>query len=135
MLFLKWLVTQKLHFLQGVPHQYTRLFCWITVTFKRPSLRLFRFKIAQFVPFWNINPQNLSKICKNGANCEILKQKNRRLGRLKVHVIEYKNSCADGGNPIKKLNFWATSPFKVIFAYNNISLCPSTLHTKEKILL
>ena len=30
----------------------TRLFCYITCTFKCKSLRLFRFKISQFVPLW-----------------------------------------------------------------------------------
>ena len=70
---------------------------------KRPSLRLFRFKIAQCVPLWIKNPQKLSKICKKGTNCEILNQNNRRLERLKVHVIfQKKKSCTDGGNPTKK---------------------------------
>ena len=32
----------------------TRLFCYITCIFKRPSLQLFRFKISQFVPFRRI---------------------------------------------------------------------------------
>ena len=36
-----------------------------------------------------------------------------RLGRLKVHVINQKKSCTDGGNPTKKLHFWVTSHFKI----------------------
>ena len=39
----------------------------ITLIFKRTSLRIFRFKVSQFVPFWIKNPQNLSKICKKGT--------------------------------------------------------------------
>ena len=62
------------------------LFCYITCTLKRSCLRLFRFRISQFVPFLIRNPQNLSKICKKGTNC-VLYQNNRRLLRLKVHVI------------------------------------------------
>ena len=75
-----------------------------TQTFKRKSLRLFRFKISQSVPFLIKNQQNLPKICKKGTNCEILNLNNERLGRLKVHVIKQK-SLTDGGNPTKKINF------------------------------
>ena len=54
--------------IQGFPHQY-KIFCYITFTFKRPSVQVFfyitltfkrpslwllRFKIDQFVPFWLI---------------------------------------------------------------------------------
>ena len=39
-------------------------------------------------PLFYLNPQNLSKICKKGTDCEILNQNNRRLGGLKVHVIQ-----------------------------------------------
>ena len=45
---LKWLVTNFFFF--GFPHQYTT-FLLNNFTFKRPSLRLFRFKIIQFFPF------------------------------------------------------------------------------------
>ena len=50
-------------------------FCYITCTFKRTSLLLFRFKISQCVPFWIKNLQNLSKICKKGTNCLKFKSK------------------------------------------------------------
>ena len=47
---LKWLVTKKFNLFVGFP-PCTRFFFWfITCTYKRPSLRLFRFKIYQFVP-------------------------------------------------------------------------------------
>ena len=42
----------------------TRLFCQITCTLKRTRVKLFRFKISQFVPLLTKNPQNISKICK-----------------------------------------------------------------------
>ena len=54
----------KILFLCRVSPISTRLSCYIRCIFKRPSLRLFRFKILQFVPFWIKNPQNRSKICK-----------------------------------------------------------------------
>ena len=41
----------------------TRLFCYITCTFKRTSLWLFRFK------FHNLSPLKICKICKKGTNC------------------------------------------------------------------
>ena len=37
-----------------------------------------------------------------GTNWEILNLNNRRLVRLKVHVILQKKSCTDVGNPKKK---------------------------------
>ena len=47
---LKWLKNKKKF--QGFPNKYsTRLFCYITCTFKHTSLRLFRFTISQCVPF------------------------------------------------------------------------------------
>ena len=125
MLFLKWLVTRKLHFFCRVSPN-SLFLCEITYAFKRPSLQLFKFKISQFVPFWIKNPQNLSKICKNWPNREILKQK-PETRTFKGTCYWIKKSCADGGNPINF--FLMTCPFKVIFAYNNISLYPPTLHT------
>ena len=104
-----WLVNQKLNSLSRVYPISTRLFCYVTRTFKRMSLRLFRFKISQFVPFWIKNPQNPLKICKNGTNCEILILCNRRLARLKVHVVEQKSLLLMGGNPTEKFNFWVIS--------------------------
>ena len=71
----------------------TRLFWFITCIFKRPSLRLFRFKIDKFVPF-----------CIKSTRLINLNLNNRRLGRLQV-VINKKKSCTDGGNPTKKCNF------------------------------
>ena len=47
---LKWLVSQNFIFCRVSPVS-TRIFCYITCTFKRTSLRLFRFKISQCVPF------------------------------------------------------------------------------------
>ena len=66
------MVTQIFYFFVGFPPSVQDFFfCKMTYTFKRPSLQLFRFQTAQFVPFWIKNPQNLSKICKKGSNCEI----------------------------------------------------------------
>ena len=50
----------------------TRFFCHITCTFKHPCLQLFRFEIAQFVPFWIKNPQNPWKIVKKGTKRYLL---------------------------------------------------------------
>ena len=86
MLYVKVTGHSKIKKFVGFPPS-KRLVCYITYTFKRTSLRLFKFNISQCVPFWNKNPQNLSKICKKGTNCEILNLNSRRLGRLKVHVI------------------------------------------------
>ena len=72
---LKWLVTQRCHFFVGFP-----TFCYITWTFKRTSLSLFRFKISQCAPFLIKNRQSLSKICKKGTNREILNLNIQRLG-------------------------------------------------------
>ena len=80
----------------------------ITCTFKRTSLRLFRFKIHNLSPFW-WNLQNLYKICIKGTNYEILNLNNRRLVRLKDAWYITKKSCTDGGNPTKKIYFWVTS--------------------------
>ena len=44
----KWLITQKNCRVSPIS---TRPFCYVTCTFKRLSLWLFRFKISQFVPF------------------------------------------------------------------------------------
>ena len=63
---LKWLVTQKLIFFCRVSSISTRLFFNVKCTFKRTSIRLFRFKISESVPFLIKNPQNLLKICKRG---------------------------------------------------------------------
>ena len=68
---LLFLVSQKLNFFVGFPHQYKTFFCYITCTFKRTRLRLFRLKISQCIPFRIKNLQNLSKTCKKGTNCEI----------------------------------------------------------------
>ena len=89
----------------GVSPISTRLFCYITCSFKRTSLRLFRFEIAQFFPFWIENPQNLSEMCKKGSNCQILNQNNRRLGRLKVHVIKQQSLVLMGETLQKNLIF------------------------------
>ena len=101
----------KIVFFVGFPHQYKTFFCYITCTFKRTSLLLFRFKISQCIPFWVKNLQNLSKTCKKGTNCEILILNYRRHGRLKLQ----KKSCTNGGNSRKKFNFWVTSHLKVFF--------------------
>ena len=84
----------------------TRLFFVISCTFKRPSLRLFRFKILQFVPTLHIFDRFCGFSIQKGTNCAISNISNRRLGRLKVH--NKKKSCTDGGQPTKKL----TSLFK-----------------------
>ena len=65
----------------------TRLFCYITCTFKRPSLRLFWLQISQFVPFLHIFDKFCGFLIRKGTNCAILNINNRRLRRLKVHVI------------------------------------------------
>jgi len=96
--FLKRLV----NFFVGCPPSVQDLF--LLCTFKRPSLRLLIFEIAQFVPFWIENPQNLSNICKVGTNCKILNLNNRRLGRLKVHDIK-KKVLHWWGKPYKRIKF------------------------------
>ena len=42
---------------------------------------------------------------------------NRRLWRLKVHIIHQKKYCTDGGNPTKNLHFLVTSHFNEVFLY------------------
>ena len=86
---LKWLVTQKSNFVVGFPPSVQDFFCYITLTFKRTSY--LDLKFHNLSPFWLEIPQNLSKIFKKGTNCEILYLINRRLGRLKVHVIKQKS--------------------------------------------
>ena len=66
----------------------TRLFCYITCTFKRPSLRLLRFKISQFVPFLHKFDRFCGVLIKKRANLNL---SNRRLVRLKVHVMLQKS--------------------------------------------
>ena len=41
-------------------------------------------------------------LIKKGTNCEILNLNNRRLVRLKVHIIKQKSLVMMGGNPTKK---------------------------------
>ena len=48
---LKWLVTRKLHFFVGFPPSAQDFFWVYNMYLKRPSLRLFRIKIDQFVSF------------------------------------------------------------------------------------
>ena len=79
----------------GFPPSAQDFLQYIKCTFKR-SLRLFRFKILKFVPFLIKNPQNISKICKKGTHSEILNLNNRRLMRLKVHVILQKSLVLTG---------------------------------------
>ena len=81
----------------------TGLFCYITCTFKRSSLRLFRFKISQLVPFLHIFDGFCGFLIQRGTHCEIFNLNNRRLVRLKVRVNTKKKSCTDGGNPTKKI--------------------------------
>ena len=80
---LQCLVTQKLIFFCKVSPIRTRLFCFITCTFKRTSLRLFRFKITQCFPFLHIFVRFFGFLIKKGTNCEILNPNNRRLVRFK----------------------------------------------------
>ena len=84
---------QKNYFFCRVSPISKRLFCYITYTFKRPSLRLFRFKISQSVPFLHIFDRFCGFLIKKGTKCEILNLNNRRLVRLKVHITT--NSCTD----------------------------------------
>ena len=56
----------KIDFFCRVSSISTRLFFNVKCTFKRTSIRLFRFKISESVPFLIKNPQNLLKICKRG---------------------------------------------------------------------
>ena len=65
-------VTKKLNFFVGFPPSVQDFFCHITCTFKHPCLQLFRFEIAQFVPFWIKNPQNPWKIVKKGTKRYLL---------------------------------------------------------------
>ena len=43
-------------------------------------------------------------LMQKGTNWSILNLNSRRLVHLKVHVINQKKSCTDGGNPTKKIN-------------------------------
>ena len=63
---LKWLGTQKLSYFCRVSPISTRHFCNITRTFKRTSLRLFRYQISQFVPFSNKIRKIYRKYAKRG---------------------------------------------------------------------
>ena len=59
--------------------------------FKSPSIRIFRFKFSQFVPFLHVFDGFWGFSIKKGTHCEILNLKNWRLVRLKVHVIKQKS--------------------------------------------
>ena len=61
--------------------------CYITFTFKRPSLQLFRFKCSQLIHFLRIFDSFCGLLIKEGTNSEILNLNNQRLMILKVHVI------------------------------------------------
>ena len=74
----------KIKKIVGFPPSVKDFFCKITCTFKRPRFQLFRFKIAQCVPFWFKNPRNLSKISKKGTNREILNLNTGDSGKVQV---------------------------------------------------
>ena len=103
----------KIYFLGRVSPLSTSLFClFIICTFKRPSLRLFRFKIDQFVPFCMKTPKSLPK----REKFINFKLSSRRLGRLKVHVINQKEVFYWWGKPYKKIKFFRTSWFNCNFS-------------------
>ena len=87
----------KIKFFCRVSPISTSFFCFITCTFKCTSLRLFRFKISQFVPFCKKKSVKSIENMQKGTNCENLNLKNRRLVRLKVHMymLYNKKSCTD----------------------------------------
>ena len=77
----------------------SRLFCYLTCIFKRPSLLLFRFKISHLSPYGGF----LGDFMQNGINCEILNLNNRRLGRLKIHKCYIKKSLVLMGETLQKI--------------------------------
>ena len=77
---------KNLIFLSDFPHQYLQDF-FVTCIFKRLSLRLFRFKISQFVPYLHIFDRFCGFLIKKGTNSEIFNLNNQRLVRFKVHVV------------------------------------------------
>ena len=85
-------------FLQSVQD----FFWFITCTFKRPNLRLFRFKISQCVPF-------CTKTTKNPSKWDKLWNFKSKLLETRAFKDTYyitKKSCTDEGNPTKlNLNF------------------------------
>ena len=108
----------------------TRLFCYITCTFK--CLLLFIFEISQFVPFFHIFDRFCGFKIKKGTHCEVLNLNKRILVRLKVHIK--KKSRTDWGNPTKNLNFkwpvtlkiWST----IVHIFFNV-LTPKTNSTEH----
>ena len=54
---------------------------------------------------WSDLHQSCGFSCEKGQNISILNLNNRRLRRLKVHVINQKRLVLMGGNPKKRLNF------------------------------
>ena len=115
---LKRLVTQKKI---GFPSSVQDFFWFITCTFKRPSLRLFRFKIHYFVPFFisfmspastrrgffvvnQFDPFWLQLFEIFLGNFRKHIESTLRLGCLKVYVKNQKMSRADGETLQKKLS-------------------------------
>ena len=87
-ILLKWLVTQKIDKICRVYPINTRLFFWfITCTFKRRVSSYFDLELINLSLFaW----KHL-KIRQKGSNWSILNLNDRRLGRLKVNIINQKS--------------------------------------------
>ena len=81
MIILGWTTLKSLIFFVGFFPSVQDFFVCYKCTFKR-SLRLFRFKISQFVPFLHFFDRFCGFLIKQGTHCEILNLNNRRLVRL-----------------------------------------------------
>ena len=94
---LKWLVTQKsLQDFFLVFNMYAQISGYLDLKFI--NLSLFGGFLGVFI--------------QKGSNWSILNLNNRRIGCLKVHFINQKKCCTEGGKPTKKIFFWVTSHFK-----------------------
>ena len=95
----------KIDFFVGFPLSVQDFFC-----LKLRSLRLFWFKISQFVPFLHVFDRFCGFVTKKGTNCEILHLNNPLTHAFKGNLT--KKSCTDGETLQKKWFFSVTSHFK-----------------------
>ena len=103
-----WWFICPIQFRPEFPPISTRLFCYITCTFKHTSLQLSKLKISQCFPFLIKNLQNLQK----GDKLWNFKSKWPETRAFRIWFTCYitKKSCTDGGNPTTFFIFLSDQP-------------------------